>query len=317
MHFTDYLKTAKNPFVTFEILPPLKGQNINHLFDILDKLIEFDPPFINVTYHRSEYIYKQRANGFLEKVSIRKRPGTVGICASIMQKYKIESVPHLICGGFTKQETEDALIDLHYIGANNILALRGDAAKNEKEFIPEIGGNIYAIDLLKQIKNMNQGIYLEDDFKEGLKTNFCIGVAGYPEKHFEAPNMNYDLKYLKAKVDAGADFIVTQMFFDNQKYYDFVNNCRKIGINVPIVPGIKPITTRKQAHNLPKTFHIDIPEILFNEIDKCKKDEEIVNIGIEWAINQSKELLKFGAPCIHYFTLETSNAVAKIVKNIL
>ncbi|MDP4268424.1 MAG: methylenetetrahydrofolate reductase [NAD(P)H] [Bacteroidota bacterium] len=316
MQFCEYIKKHDNPFVTFEILPPLKGQSINLLFDILEQLMEFNPPFVNVTYHRSEYVYKKRENGFLEKVSVRKRPGTVGICASIMHRFNINSVPHLICGGFTKQETEDALIDLHYIGIDNILALRGDPPKNEREFIPEPDGNNYAIDLIRQIKNMNNGIYLEEDLKNPLKTNFCIGVAGYPEKHFEAPNMHYDMKFLKAKVDAGADYIVTQMFFDNKKYFDFVNNCRSMGINVPIIPGLKPVTTKKMAQTLPKVFHVEIPEEFYNEIDKCKNDSEVTEAGIEWAVKQSRELLEFGVPSLHYFTLETSKAVAEIVRKV-
>jgi len=314
MKVIDVLNNSKQPFFTIELLPPLKGKNIESLYSILDPLMEFKPPFINVTYHSSEYIYKERENGLIEKVSIRKRPGTVGICVSIMHRYKVDAVAHLICGGFTKNETEDALIDLHYLGVKNILILRGDPPVNEKEFNPEINGHSYSIDLLKQITNLNKGIYLEDDIKDGFSTDFCTGVAGYPEKHFEAPNLSADLNNLKNKVDAGSDYCVTQMFFSNKKYFDFVESCRKKGINIPIIPGLKPITLKKQVTKLPSTFHVDIPEDLFNAIDKCKDDAEATKIGIEWTINQGRELLKAGVPCLHFFTMSNPKPIIEIVK---
>lgn len=313
MKVIEALESSGKPYVTFEILPPLKGTSIELLYGILDPLMEFKPPFINVTYHSSEYTYKERPNGFLEKVSIRKRPGTVGICAAIMYRYKVDAVAHLICGGFSKNETEDALIDLHYLGIKNILILRGDPPKNEREFKPESNGHSYAIDLLKQVANINNGIYLEEDLKDGFKTDFCVGVAGYPEKHFEAPNLSADLKYLKGKVDAGANYIVTQMFFDNRKYFDFIERCRNSGINIPIIPGLKPITAKNQLSKIPRTFHADIPEDLYNEVEKCKDNKEATRVGIEWSIQQGKELLKAGVPCLHFFTMSHPKPIIEIV----
>lgn len=316
MKVTEHLKKAKKTLFSFEILPPLKGKSISSIYESIDPLLEFEPSFINVTYHREEFIYKKREKGYLEKISIRKRPGTVGICAAIINKYKIDAIPHLICGGFTKEETENALIDLQFLGIDNVLALRGDPIKTESTFVPEENGHAHAIDLVKQIVRMNQGIYLDDEITEASPTQFCIGVAGYPEKHFEALNMKTDLYYLKAKVDAGADYIVTQMFFDNKKYFEFVNLCRENGINVPIIPGIKPITTLKHIQFLPKTFHIDFPEELADELVKCKSDSEVKELGIEWAVHQSKELIANGAPCIHYYTMGKSESVKRIAQQV-
>ncbi|MEO6904863.1 MAG: methylenetetrahydrofolate reductase [NAD(P)H] [Ginsengibacter sp.] len=317
MKVTDHIKESKGTAISFEILPPLKGKTIESIYNHLDPLMEFSPAFINVTYHRSEQVFKKRADGTFEKVEIRKRPGTVGICAAIMNHYKIDAVPHLICGGFNLQETENALIDLAFLGIDNVLLLRGDAAKNETVFEPEKHGHVYAIDLLKQAVNLNNGIYLEDDIRDGNKTKFCIGVAGYPEKHFEAPNLQSDLRYLKMKVEAGADYITTQMFFDNKKYFDFVKNCREVGIEIPIIPGLKPITSRKQLTVLPRTFHVDIPTELSNEINKCKSDSEVEIVGTEWLVEQSKELKNEGVPVLHYYTLGKPDVVAKVVKRIL
>ncbi len=297
MKVIDRISQSKSTLFSIEILPPLKGKSIQSIYNIIDPLKDFNPAFIDVTYHREEYVYKKREGGFLEKVSIRKRPGTVGICAAIMNKYKIDTVPHIICGGFTKEETESALIDLQFLGIDNVLVLRGDAVKNERSFIPEPSGNSYAIDLVKQVVNMNKGTYLyEDDMVEVTPTDFCIGVAGYPEKHFEAPNMISDLKNLKAKVDAGAQYVVTQMFFDNQKYFDFVNKCREMGITIPIIPGLKVLTNKSQSSILPKTFFLDIPQELLESVEKCKSDSEVKEVGIEWCTQQSKELVKFGVP---------------------
>ena len=316
MKIIEHINRANKPFASFEILPPLKGTNIQDLYNILDPLMEFKPPFINVTYHRAEYNYKKRENGLLEKVTIRKRPGTVGICSSIMNKYGVDTVPHIICGGFTKEETEDALLDLHYLGIENLLILRGDPMKNEKSFVPEPGGHNYAIDLVKQTMNLNRGEYIEDDLN-GIKTNFCMGVAGYPEKHYEATNPLSDLKHLKAKVDAGAEYIVTQLFYDNEKYFQFVKNCRDMGIDVPIIPGLKPITTKKQLTALPRIFNIDIPEALNLDMLKCKTDEEAAHIGEQWTIYQAKELLKGGAPCLHFYTMSKVDGFVRIAKEVL
>jgi methylenetetrahydrofolate reductase (NADPH) len=316
MKVIEHIQQSKGTKVSFEILPPLKGKTISSIYDHLDPLMEFKPSFINVTYHRSETMFKKKADSTFEKVEVRKRPGTVGICAAIMNHYQIDAVPHLICGGFTKRETEDALIDLNFLGIDNVLVLRGDAAKNESSFEPEPDGNKYALDLLKQVVSLNHGIYIEEDIKNGSKTDFCIGVAGYPEKHFEAPNLDTDISFLKAKVDAGAEYITTQMFFDNQKYFDFVKTCRAKGIEIPVIPGLKPITNKKQLSILPKIFHVDIPQDLCTAIMKCKSDAEVEIVGTEWLIQQSKELKNANVPVLHYYTLGKPkviwNAVSKL-----
>jgi len=317
MKVIDHINQSKESLISFEVLPPLKGKGINAIYDHLDPLMEFKPSFINVTYHRSETMFKKKADGTFEKVEVRKRPGTVGICAAIMNHYQIDAVPHLICGGFSKRETEDALIDLNFLGIDNVLVLRGDAAKNEASFEPHPDGNRYALDLLKQVSNLNNGIYQEEDIKNGGKTNFCMGVAGYPEKHFEAPNLDNDISYLKAKVDAGAEYIMTQMFFDNQKYFEFVKLCRSNGIDVPIIPGLKPITNKKQLNILPKIFHVDIPNDLSNAITKAKTDDDVERIGTEWLIQQSKELKKFGVPVLHYYTLGKPKVIFNTVKEVV
>lgn len=316
MKITEHLKSAKDTLFSIEILPPLKGKSIQSIFDGIDPLMEFKPAFVDVTYHREEYIYKKREGGYLEKVSIRKRPGTVGICAAIMNKYDVEAVPHIICGGFTKEETENALIDLQFLGIDNVLALRGDSIKTESSFVPEPGGHNYAIDLVRQIKDMNSGIYLDDEMKDASPTDFCMGIAAYPEKHFEAPNLYSDMKWLKAKVEAGADYVVTQMFFDNKKYFDFVDLCRKNGINVPIIPGLKILSSRKQLIALPKVFHIDLPQDLYVELEKCKDDKAVKEVGVKWCIQQSKELKKAGVPCLHYYTMGTSESTKRVAKEV-
>lgn len=314
MKVIDHIKAAKGKTMfSFEILPPIKGQSVQSIFEAIDPLMEFKPPFIDVTYHREEYIYKKHPNGLLEKISTRKRPGTVGICAAIINRYKVDPVPHIICGGFTKEETENALIDLDFLGIENVLVLRGDAIKSEGRFIPEEGGHHFATDLLQQVNELNQGSYVHEEV-EGSKTDFCIGVAGYPEKHFEAPNLNSDIKYLKQKIDMGADYIVTQMFFDNSKYFEFVDKCREAGITVPIIPGLKPIATAKQTTVLPSIFHVDLPEDLTDEIDKCKSNAEIKEVGIEWCTMQSKELMEKGVPCLHYYTMSKSGSTKKIAE---
>lgn len=315
MKVTDHLKNAEGPLFSFEILPPLKGKSIQSIFDGIDPLMEFGPKFINVTYHREEYIYKERDHGLLEKIAIRKRPGTVGICAAIMNKYQVDAVPHLICGGFSKEETENALIDLQFLGIDNVLALRGDSIKTESSFKPHPQGHQYAVELIDQISEMNNGNYLIEDIKLE-PTDFCVGAAGYPEKHFEAMNLTTDLEYLKKKVEAGAEYIVTQMFFDNKKYFNFVDACRAAGIDVPIIPGLKPIKSMNHISFLPKFFHIDYPEELSNELLKCKSNADVEKLGIEWGIQQSKELKDAGVPCIHYYTMSNSSSVKAIAKEI-
>lgn len=314
MKVVDHINGANGTTLfSFEILPPVKGQSINSIFNAIDPLMEFKPPFIDVTYHREEYIYKKRDHGLLEKISTRKRPGTVGICAAIINRYQVDPVPHIICGGFSKEETENALIDLDFLGIENVLVLRGDAIKSEGRFVSEENGHNYASELLKQVMELNQGNYLNDEV-EGSKTNFSIGVAGYPEKHFEAPNLNTDIKYLKKKIEMGAEYIVTQMFFDNNKYFAFVDKCRESGINVPIIPGLKPLATKKQMTLLPSIFHVDLPEELTNELEKCKDNQQIKQIGIEWCVKQSKELMDRGVPCLHYYTMSKSAATKTIAE---
>ena len=317
MKVIEHIQQAKDTLISFEILPPLKGKSIQSIYDHLDPLMEFKPSFINVTYHRSEQVFKKKADGSFEKVEVRKRPGTVGICAALMNHYKIDTVPHLICGGFNKRETEDALIDLQFLGVDNVLVLRGDAAKNETFFEPEPQGNAYAIDLLKQVIDLNNGIYQEEDIRQGFRTDFCIGVAGYPEKHFEAPNLETDMAFLKAKVEAGAEYIVTQMFFDNKKYFAFVQACRDAGITIPIIPGLKPISNKKQLSVIPRTFHVDIPTELSMEIMKCKADADVEKVGAEWLIAQSRELKKEGVPVLHYYTLGKPRIIRDVVKEVI
>ncbi|MEM9859563.1 MAG: methylenetetrahydrofolate reductase [NAD(P)H] [Bacteroidota bacterium] len=316
MKVTEHIKNAKSTLFSFEILPPLKGENITNLFNHIDPLMEFKPPFIDVTYHREEFVYKNRENGLLEKKSIRKRPGTVGICAAIEHRYEVDAVPHIICGGFNKEETENALIDLDFLGIDNVLVLQGDAKKNEPMFVPEADGHKYASDLLDQVVDMNNGRYLDEDIHDPAPTDFCIGVSGYPEKHFTAPNLKTDMKYLKMKVDNGADYIVTQMFFDNSKYFEFVDKCRAADINVPIIPGIKPITTKKQITVLPRFFHIDLPEELADEIEGAADNKAAKQIGVEWCIKQSKELMDKGVPVLHYYSMGKSDPVYKIAKEL-
>lgn len=317
MKVVDHLQKANGKTLfTIEILPPLKGENIKNLFDNMDPLMEFKPPFIDVTYHREEFVFKKKDGGLLEKSTTRKRPGTVGICAAIQNHYKVDTVPHIICGGFSKEETENALIDLHFLGVDNVLVLQGDAIKTESKFIPEPDGHRYASELLGQVVNMNQGLYLDEDLDKPAPTNFCIGVAGYPEKHFNAPNLKSDLKYLKLKVDMGAEYVVTQMFFDNEKYFQFVDKCREAGIHVPIIPGIKPITGKSQLTVLPKTFHIDLPEDLSDAIEHCKDNAAVKEVGIEWCIQQSKELMKAGVPTLHFYSMGKSDPIYRIAKSL-
>ncbi|HCD68778.1 MAG TPA: methylenetetrahydrofolate reductase [NAD(P)H] [Bacteroidetes bacterium] len=316
MKLTEYIKPGKTLF-SFEVLPPLKGKSIDSLYQGIDPLMEFNPAFIDVTYHREEFIERPRKDGGYDKISTKKRPGTVAICAAIMNKYKVEAVPHLICGGFSKDETENALIDLAFLGIENVLALRGDNLKNERNFVPEKNGNSNALDLIRQIADMNNGVYQDQELQNVTETNFCIGAAGYPEKHSDAANMVSDLKFLKRKVDVGAAFITTQMFFDNQKYIDYVAMCRAAGIMVPIIPGIKPITTKGQLRALPKIFNMDIPEPLASELEKAKDDTAARQIGIEWCIQQCKELKSLEVPALHFYTMSFSSATKEVVSQIL
>jgi methylenetetrahydrofolate reductase (NADPH) len=312
---TKYFEEAAGKTLfSIEIIPPMKGQHLGELMSHIEPLMEFKPPFIEVTYHREEYVDKV-VDGVSKRIPIRKRPGTLGICASIMQRFQIEAVPHVICGGFTKEETEDFLIDLHYLGIENALLLRGDQEKGETHFVPKPGGHAYANELVEQVAAMNQGILLHEE-TESLPTNFCIGVAGYPEKHIDAVSFEADLRYLKQKVDAGADYIVTQMFFDNAKYFDFVKKCREMGINVPIIPGLKPLATERQLDILPEIFHLEIPSDFVAEARKCANNAAIKQLGIEWAVQQGKELIQAGVPALHFYTMSKSDSVRAIAEKL-
>ena len=316
MKVIDHIKNSKGKTqFTFEILPPVKGHHINSIFDNVDPLMEFNPPFIDVTYHREEYIFNEKENGLLEKKIVRKRPGTVGICAALQNKYNVDAVPHILCGGFSREVTENFLIDLDFLGIDNVVALRGDAIKSETYFTPNKDGHKYASELVNQITNLNNGVYLED-LEVATKTNFCIGVAGYPEKHMEAPSMKSDLHFLKEKIKLGADYIITQMFFDNNKYFEFVDLCEKEGINVPIIPGLKPISTLKQLNLIPHRFHCDLPEPLIKEIIKCKDNSQVRQVGIEWCIEQSKELKNKNVPFLHYYSMGRSSNIKAVAEAI-
>ncbi len=317
MKVCDHIEKANGEtLISYEVLPPLKGGRMKDIFDMLDPLMEYKPPFIDVTYHRQEVVFNRRESGYYEKVSIRKRPGTVGICASIMHKYGVDAVPHLICGGFTIEETEDALIDLAFLGINNVLALRGDARKFEDRFVPEKGGHKFAVDLVKQMNSMNAGHYLDPNLDNAAPTEFCIGVAGYPEKHFEAPNFDTDLKFLKDKVDAGAHYIVTQMFFDNSKFFEFQDKCRAAGIDVPIIPGLKPVTRLSQLSGIPRKFFVNYPEEFVKAMRGAKDRAAVKQVGIEWCIAQSKELKAKGVPVLHYYTMGDTKTMLKILKEV-
>ena len=317
MKITDHIKKAnRKTLFSFEIIPPKKGNNIQDLYNNIDPLMEFNPPFIDVTTSREEYVYIDKGNGLLDRKITRMRPGTVGICAAIKHKYDVDTVPHVLCGGFTKEETEYVLVDCHYLGIDNVMALRGDAMSHQKYFEPSKNGHQYAKGLVSQIQNLNCGKYLHDVVEASNKADFCIGVAGYPEKHLEAPSLQTDLKRLKEKVDAGADYVVTQMFFDNQKYFEFVDAAKKAGINVPIIPGIKPIAVKRHLQLLPQVFRIDLPENLISEVEKCKNNKEVRQVGIEFAINQSKELLAAGVPVLHYYSMGKSDNIQAIASEL-
>ena len=317
MKVTQHIAEAKKTIISFEILPPTKGKSIESIYAHLDPLMEFKPAFVNVTYHRAEQVYKKRADGSFERVEIRKRPGTVGICAAIMNKYGVEAIPHLICGGFSKEETENALIDLHFLGIKNVLALRGDAAANEKFFTPHPHGHRYAEELVKQIIELNNGKYLEDDIMEGVKTDFCIGVAGYPEKHNEAPNIDTDIYYLKRKLGFGADYVTTQLFFNNEHYFNYLTRCKENGVNVPIIPGVKPLTNKRQLTMIPSIFNVEVPVDLYNEMMKAKTDEAADKVGEEWLLMQCKDLLAQKVPVIHFYTLGKPMVVYNVLRKLL
>ncbi|MGD1893876.1 MAG: methylenetetrahydrofolate reductase [NAD(P)H] [Cyclobacteriaceae bacterium] len=315
MKVTEHLAQATETLFTIEILPPKKGEDIHTLFRHIDTLMEFKPAFIDVTYHREEHVYKEMGNGMLKKYVTRKRPGTVGICAAIQNRYHVDTIPHVICGGFSQEDTENMLIDLDFLGIHNVLVLRGDPVKTEPGFVPHPEGHCYANELIEQITGMNQGKYLYEE-SVSTPTDFCIGAAGYPEKHFESPNLDTDLYYLKQKVEAGAEFIVTQMFFDNRVYFNFVELCRANGINVPIIPGLKPMATLNHLTALPKYFFLDIPEDLRKEVAKCKDNKQVREVGIEWCAQQCRELKAAGVPCLHFYTMSKSEMVRRVAEQV-
>jgi methylenetetrahydrofolate reductase (NADPH) len=317
MKITDHIKKANGKTLfSFEIIPPKKGNNIQELYNNIDPLMEFNPPFIDVTTSREEYVYIDKGNGLLDRKITRMRPGTVGICAAIKHKYDVDTVPHVLCGGFTKEETEYVLVDCHYLGIDNVMALRGDAMSHQKYFEPSENGNQFAADLVAQINDLNCGKYLHEVIEATNKADFCIGVAGYPEKHLESPSLQTDLKRLKEKVDAGADYVVTQMFFDNQKYFEFVAAAKNAGIHVPIIPGIKPIAIKRHLQLLPQVFRIDLPESLISAVESCKTNKDVRNLGTEWAIQQSKELLEAGVPVLHYYSMGKSDNIQTIASEL-
>lgn len=315
MKVTDHINRADRTLFSFEILPPKKGHSASEIFATVEALMEFNPAFIDVTYHATQVIYKEVGDGLLKRVPVQKRPGTISMCAAITYKYGVDTVPHLICSGFSCDETEDALIELNFLGIQNVMALRGDPIHGEKRFVPSQDGNAYALDLVRQINGLNQGSYLHEE-TEGAKTEFCIGVAGYPEKHLEAPSFNSDLKRLKEKVDAGAEFVVTQMFFENRRYFDFVDRCRAEGINVPIIPGLKPLTTKSQLSILPQTFSIELPDALVDAVEAARTPADVRRAGVEWAIEQSRELIAGGVPVLHYYTMGRSETIRHIAAEV-
>ena len=317
MKVIDILNSSQQPFASFELVPPLKGSDVTRLYDSIDPLMEFEPPFINVTCHRDEVEYVPNSDGTYTKMTLAKRPGTVAIVAAIMRRYpQLEIVPHVICGGASRSKVESELLDLHFLGIQNVVALRGDAIPGQRFFIPETDGFSHSSELVEMIHNLNQGEYLDPTVKNGLSTDYCVGVAAYPEKHYEAANLATDIQHLKEKVEAGADYIVTQMFFDNKQYFRFVEQLREAGITVPVIPGLKPISSQRQIDLLPRSFHIDIPQALVSELNKTKNPLDAYQVGIEWAIEQSRELLANGAPAIHYYTMAKTDNVRQIVKAV-
>ncbi len=314
MKVTEHLNNAKDPLISFEIIPLQRGGDINLLFNIVDVLMKFNPPFIDVTSHSSEVHFEETPNGIRKKVK-RKRPGTIGISVAIKNKYNVDTVPHILCNGFTREETEDALIELNYLGIENVLAVRGDDIGYKKPVPEGRTSNIYALDLVKQVVDMNKGRYLEEDLLDAAPTNFCIGVGGYPEKHFESPNLKSDIKLAKEKVNAGADYIVTQMFYDNRYYFEFLKKCREDGITVPIIPGLKILTGKKQLNSIPKTFYVEIPEGLSSEISEAKP-EHVVDIGVEWTAKQCEELLNEGIPSLHFYIMQNAKPIQKLFERL-
>ncbi len=314
MRVTEHLDRASGPLISFEIIPPLRGGNVQQLMELIEDLIQYRPPFIDITSHAAEVIYEETPEGFQRRVK-RKRPGTLGVCALIQNKWSVDAVPHILCRGFTREETEDFLIELRFLGIDNVLAVRGDDSGYEKPLHFGRSANVYACDLVRQIADMNRGQYLEEDLLDAEPSDFCVGVGGYPEKHFESPNLGTDVRRTQEKVDAGADYVVTQMFFDNRVYFDYLERCREAGIEVPIIPGIKILTSAKQLTSVPRVFHVDIPDDLSREVESAPP-EQAEDIGVEWAVQQAQELIDGGAPSIHFYVMQSSRAIQKLMKKL-
>lgn len=316
MRVIDLINSNQKTAFSFEILPPLKGTGIERVYKTIDTLREFDPKYINITTHRSEYVYKELGNGLFQRSRLRRRPGTVAVAAAIQNKYNITVVPHILCSGFSREDTEYVLLDLQFLNITDLLILRGDKAKHEAVFIPEPNGYSHAIDLQEQINHFNQGIFVDGSEMKITQTPFSYGVACYPEKHEEAPNMETDLYWLKKKMETGAEYAVTQLFYDNRKYFRFVERARQEGIHIPIIPGIKPFKKLSQLTMIPKTFKVDLPEELTHEIQKCKNDEEARQVGIEWCVKQCRELIEYGVPSLHFYSVGAEDSIRKVASEI-
>lgn len=314
MKVVEHLSKARNPLISFEIIPPRRGGDIKDLLSIIDVISKYNPPFIDITSHAAEVSYEETSRGIQRRIK-RKRPGTLGICALIQNKYNIDAVPHILCQGFTREETEDFLIELYYLGIDNILAIRGDENSYKKPLHSGRSVNQYASDLVKQINDLNKGKYLEEGLLDAKPMNFCIGVGGYPEKHFEAPNIKADIRYTKDKIGTGANYIVTQMFYDNSKFFNYLDLCREEGIDVPIIPGLKIITSKTQLINIPKNFYVDIPEELSEEIIKAKP-ERVIDIGVEWAKKQVEELFNRNVPAVHFYIMQNTKPISKLMEKL-
>lgn len=315
MKVIEHLEKATNTLISFEIIPPKRGGNVKQLLQVLDDIVKYNPPFIDITSHAAEVIYEETPRGEMQMKVKRKRPGTLGLCALIQNKYNIDAVPHVLCSGFTREETEDFLIEIHYLGIDNVLAVRGDDSAYKKPLKYGRSANEYAVELVQQIIDLNKGKYIEEDLLDAEPMDICVGVGGYPEKHFEAPNINVDVKHTKAKIDAGASYIVTQMFFSNEHFYNYVELCRNAGINVPIIPGLKVITSKAQIRSLPKNFFIDIPQDLADEIEKAKP-EHVVEIGINWTLKQVEDLLNHNVPAIHFYVMQNSQPIKTLMNKL-
>ena len=314
MKVIEHLDRAKEPLISFELIPPKRGGDINSLLSVLEDIVKYRPPFIDITSHAAEVYYDETPSG-IKKIIKRKRPGTLGICALIQNKYNIDAVPHVLTKGFTREETEDFLIELNYLGIQNVLAIRGDDSGYNKPIPVGKSINLNASDLVKQMVDMNHGKFLEENLLDAKPTEFCIGVSGYPEKHFEAPNLKTDIKYIKQKIDAGAEYVVTQMFYDNKYYFDFVDLCTQMGITAPIIPGLKILTSKVQLHTIPKNFYVNIPEGLADEVSNAKP-EHVLDIGIEWAVKQVEELLNKNVPSVHFYIMQNSKPIIKLMERL-